>query len=639
MNAVIGMTGLLLDTELNSQQQDFTETIRVSGDSLLTLINEILDFSKLEAGEMELEVLDFDLGACVEEVVDLLAVPAHSKGIEIATLIEQNVPTYLRGDIARLRQVLMNLTGNAIKFTSVGEVVVHISLLSETSTAATILFSINDTGIGIPIDAQQKLFQPFTQVDASTTRKYGGTGLGLAICKQLVELMAGTIGVESQVEVGSKFWFTVSFEKQLHPVIQQSVRSTPNLLSGRKLLVVDDNATNRKIVRLQVSSWGIQVDEAESAATALTALQTAVSQEQPYDLAILDMQMPEMDGEMLAQQIKANPSLLEIRLIMMTSLNQRKTQRSLGLGFSAYLVKPIKQSRLFDCLMEVMTQDGSETHLSHQASSSSLTKNLDSSSSPRSFEQPKLKILLAEDSLINQKVALNQLKNLGYEADVAANGQEVLELTEKISYDLILMDCQMPILDGYDTTQKIRSLEGETRHTVIIALTANAMKEDRERCLAAGMDDYLSKPVSKQALSCKLAHWSQKTHSIENSSTSKQKSLSLTDSLIDWGYLHQISNDDQAFERELLHLFIETIPRHLEKIQTAIAASDFPTIKQEAHFIKGSSANVGAIEVEASALSLDEQAKLGELQTTTTSLITLIAAFNRVQMLIKFNYS
>lgn len=641
MNAVIGMTGLLLDTPLNPQQQDFAETIRISGDNLLTLINEILDFSKLEAGEMELEVLDFDLGTCVEEIADLLAVPAYNKGIEIATLIEQNVPKFLRGDMARLRQVLMNLIGNAIKFTSVGEVVIHVTLLSETSTTAAISFSVNDTGMGIAIDAQKKLFQPFTQVDASTTRKYGGTGLGLAICKQLIELMSGTIGLESQVGVGSKFWFTVTFEKQLHSVSTDPVQPNSNALSGLRLLVVDDSATNRKIIRHQVAPWGIQVDEAESSVAALAALQTAIHQNQPYDLAILDMQMPDVDGEMLAQQIRANSLLTELCLIMMTSLNQRgDMQHFLNLGFSAYLVKPIKQSRLFDCLMEVMSRSTIEFNAEKPLTLQSTSHACTTSNSLLTSTKSKLKILLADDSLINQKVALNQLKNLGYEADVAANGQEILALIEKISYDLVLMDCQMPILDGYDTTKKIRALEGQNKHTVIIALTANAMKEDRERCLAAGMDDYLSKPVSKQELLNKLEHWSQMiccqaNRADQNLFGEKHLSMVSSNSIIDWSYLHQVSGHDQAFELELLQMYVETIPSYLEAIQAAIAANDAQTVEREAHFIKGSSANLGAIAVERLASTLEQQARLGDLQGAADLLAELTTVFNRIQTLIQ----
>jgi signal transduction histidine kinase/CheY-like chemotaxis protein len=617
MNAVLGMTGLLLDTELDQQQQDFAETIRVSGDALLTLINEILDFSKLEVGEMELEILDFDLGLCVEEVAELLSTSAHVKRLEIATLIEQQVPNYLRGDYSRLRQILTNLVSNAIKFTTVGEVVVRVSLQVETLNTATILFSVQDTGIGIAAESQNRLFQPFCQVDASTTRKYGGTGLGLAICRQLVELMGGAIGVNSAEGEGSEFWFTITFEKQASQAV--SICTIPEL-HGLKLLVVDDNATNRKIVYHQVSAWGMQVDQAESAASALQILRQQSGLGTPYDIAILDMQMPEIDGEMLGRQIKADPLLANIPLVMMTSMYQQGgIKQLLDQGFSAYLVKPVRQSRLFDCLMNVVQKRLIE--------SQSTLKSQPEQGQPRDhgayslkglttapIETQKLKILLAEDSMINQKVALNQLKNLGYAADVASNGEEVLKLLAKIRYDLILMDCQMPVLDGYETTRAIR-LQND-HQPIIIALTANALVEDRSRCLAIGMDDYLSKPVRKEDLFLKLAHWSQVLTPVAQSQAIapthiEVKPLPVPENSpqtpIDWDYLHQISNYDTAFEQELLQTLLETLPSHIEELKLKVRAQDLEGIAQEAHYIKGCSASVGAKAIEQAATQLERQ--------------------------------
>jgi hypothetical protein len=413
MNAVLGMTGLLLETPLNPEQQDFVETIRLSGDALLTLINEILDLSKLEAGEMALEILDFDLATCIEEVLELLAPQAHAKGLEIAALVSANVPTHLQGDAGRLRQILMNLAGNAIKFTSAGEVIVQAELESETPTTATIRLAVIDTGIGIPGESISKLFAPFTQVDASTTRKYGGTGLGLAICKQLVTLMEGEIGIESQIGQGSKFWFTIPLTKQL-----SHVASLPDVsdLIGRRLLVVDDNATNRKVIRHQAIRWGIQVDEADSAAAALSALQEAWQQGKSYDLVFIDMQMPETDGMMLGEKIKANSALADIPLIMLTSTNQRnEVHQALEIGFAAYLVKPVKASRLLDTMMTILgTQHEKEENFPTQ-------QPLPITNYPLPIAH-KLRILVAEDNVVNQKVALKQLKSLGYDADIAFSG-------------------------------------------------------------------------------------------------------------------------------------------------------------------------------------------------------------------------
>jgi PAS domain S-box-containing protein len=502
MNAVLGMTGLLLETPLNPEQQDFMETVRSSGDALLSLINEILDLSKLEAGEMTLETLNFNLSTCIQEVIELLAPQAHHKGLEIAAFIPANVPIHIQGDVSRLRQVIMNLMGNAIKFTSAGEVVVQIKLISENHHTATIKFAIIDTGIGINAEDKNKLFQPFTQVDASITRKYGGTGLGLAICQQLVTLMGGKIVIESEIGKGSKFWFEIPFTKQSESVSQNQ---DYQILDQRRVLVIDDNATNRKILHHQAIRWGMQVDEADSAIKGLTALQTAAEQQKPYDIAIIDMQMPDVDGMTLGIQIKENPAIANVPLIMLTSTNQRdEVKRSLDIGFASYLVKPVKASRLLDAIINILDNkskiNNSRISLKEQPVITSNNKS-------------KLKLLLAEDNLVNQKVFIKQLQTLGYHADVVANGQEVLELLDKIPYDLIFMDCQMPILDGLETTREIRRLPltsfAKHQQPVVIAITANAMKEDQQICLDAGMNDYLSKPVAKNKLATMLELWSQ----------------------------------------------------------------------------------------------------------------------------------
>nr|WP_051035360.1 GAF domain-containing protein [Crinalium epipsammum] len=515
MNAVLGMTGLLLETPLNPEQRDFVETVRISGDALLTLINEILDFSKLEAGEMDIEILDFDLATTVEDVIELLAPQAHSKGLEIAALINSNVPTRLRGDAGRLRQILTNLIGNAIKFTAQGEVVIKVFRETESLDTATIRFAIADSGIGITPEQQSKLFSPFTQVDASTSRKYGGTGLGLAICKQLVNLMGGEIGVESELGQGSSFWFTILFHKQSQPYPPE-IKDVS--LIGKRVLVVDDNATNRKVVQHQASRWQMIIDEADSADSAIAAIQTAYDQHQPYDVVLVDMQMPKIDGLTLGEKIKAHSNWADLPLIMLTSTNQRyEVKKALSVGFAAYLVKPVKPSKLLDTIMNVLgTQPGgSKTNVidSEQVASFQQPKHLDTAATTSAPELRKIKLLLAEDNLINQKVAIKQLKNLGYEADVAANGEEVLHLLEKVPYDLVLMDCQMPIMDGYTATMEIlqrpENWFASGRRPVVVAMTANALKEDLQKCLDAGMNDYMSKPASKDKLAGMLEKWSQ----------------------------------------------------------------------------------------------------------------------------------
>ena len=636
MNAVLGMTGLLLDTPLTPEQQDFAETIRVSGDALLYLINEILDLSKLEAGEMMLETLDFDLSICVEEVLELLAPQAHHKGLEIAALIHRNVPTHLQGDANRLRQVLMNLIGNAIKFTNTGEVIVRAEFQSENDTTATIKFSITDTGIGMASQDQSQLFQPFTQVDASITRKYGGTGLGLSICKQLVNLMGGEIGVKSQTGKGSEFWFELPFTKQPQSVSQNQEHE---LLNQRRLLVVDDNVTNRKIIYHQATRWGMHVDEASCATTALQALQQGVEQGVPYNIAVIDMQMPEIDGMTLGIQIKANSAIADTPLIMLTSTNQRdEIQRALNIGFTSFLVKPVKPSRLLDTIMNILESQGkldnSQFDQIEQPSVPIQAQPIDDST------KPKLKLLLAEDNLVNQKVIVKQLQNLGYKADVVANGQEVLQVLAKIPYELIFMDYQMPILDGLETTREIRRRSASSfashRQPVVIALTANAMKKDQQNCIDAGMDDYLSKPVNKKDLAAVLEHWSQiiitsQAAIIPDPTSEDSQERNFLKLPIDWEQLHELSEKNTEFELELLQIFQEDSQGHLESTKAAIATQDFEQIARESHHLKGSSGNIGAKIMQ----QLAEKLELLSLKHEIAGMVDLIAELeefiNRIQ--------
>ncbi|MBC6431029.1 response regulator [Nostoc sp. HG1] len=638
MNAVLGMTGLVLDTSLDAEQRDFIETIRSSGDDLLSLINEILDLSKLEAGQMALETLDFDLSTCVEEVVELLAPSAHKKGLEIAALIDHNVPTHLKGDAGRLRQILMNLISNAIKFTSAGEVLVQAELRSLSSTTATIHFDITDTGLGISPEDQRKLFTPFTQVDASTTRKYGGTGLGLAICKQLVTLMGGVIGIESQMGKGSKFWFEVLFTKQVEPVLPKCERG---LLRDRRLLVVDNNTTNYKIIYHQATHWGMQVDYADSIAVALKAIQETGEQGKSYHVALVDMQIPQINGMTIGEQIKANSAIAEIPLIMLTSSNQRdEVQQALKIGFGAYLVKPIKPSRLLDTIITIFKTHPESEQVARdwklkatEEIPSTETSGILTSSSPNPSTKFKLRILLAEDNLVNQKVALKQLQNLGYKADVVANGKEVLQLLEKIPYDLILMDCQMPILDGLETTKEIHRWEESSfalrRRPVVIAMTANAMKQDEEMCLNAGMDDYLSKPVFKEKLAATLEHWTGVIISQQEAVVYEQTVS--TDLAIDWEHLHQISGNDTEFEFNLLQVCVEDITPRLEIIKAAIASDDFEQIARETHQLKGASTNIGATAIYLAADKLERLAYHQDLRHTTNLILELEEFVNRIQ--------
>jgi len=499
LNGVIGMTGLLLDTNLSKEQKDYAETARASGEALLSVINDILDFSKIEAQKVELEVVDFNLRAAVEETVDLVAHKADQQNIELVFLINHDMPLLLRGDPGRLRQILLNLLTNAIKFTSKGEVVLSVELERENDNDCTARFEVTDTGEGIPESRIDHLFDPFTQVDASTTRKYGGSGLGLAICKELCSMMNGKIGVSSEVGKGSTFWFTVDLLKQDSMNLKEQDLPIVSMekLEGLKVLVVDDNATNRRVSGHHLRNWKCSVDEAESGSAALHKLSIAAQNNDPYKLVIMDYQMPGMDGEMLARCIRSDPRISSALLMMCTSISRRgDTQRMKSEGFAGYLVKPVKPVQLLDSIALVLGSSNSNVDPQKRPL---ITREISNRSISRA------RILVVEDNLVNQKVAVRMLQKDGCRCDVAANGREALDATMNISYDLVLMDCQMPIMDGYAATRQIR-LAGK-RQLPIIAMTANAMEGDRQRCLDAGMDDFITKPVKKDILLTRVHAW------------------------------------------------------------------------------------------------------------------------------------
>jgi two-component system, sensor histidine kinase and response regulator len=497
MNGVIGMTGLLLDTELTAMQREYAETIRRSGEGLLAIINDILDFSKIEAGKVELEQIDFELHVTVEDVLELLAERAYGKGLELAYLPEANLPSWTGGDPGRLRQILTNLAGNAVKFTQRGEIVVRSRVVEETDHDALIRFAITDTGIGIGPEARERLFQSFSQADSSTTRRYGGTGLGLAISKRLVEMMGGTIGVDSTLGAGSTFWFTARLAKRPAPPA-----AVPTELAGLqrlRVLAVDDNATNRALIAAQLGAWGIHVDCEAGGAGAAERLRRGQRDGQPYHVAILGHHPPEMDGLSLARAIKSDPALTEVALVRLTSLRERGgADDAQPAGFSAVLLKPIRQSQLYECLTSAL----------NRKTEPSPARPLARPTPGDADGRVRVKVLVAEDNAVNQKVAVGMLEKLGCRVDVVANGLEAVEATARIPYQCVFMDCQMPEMDGYEATAVIRQREAQTGgHVPIIAMTANAMETDRERCLAAGMDDYVSKPVRLKELGATLQKW------------------------------------------------------------------------------------------------------------------------------------
>jgi len=496
LNGVIGMTGLLLDTPLSDEQRQFAEIVRASGESLLTLINDILDFSKIEARKLELEVLRFDVRSMMEETMEILASQADAKNLELVGLIDPAVPTYVCGDPSRVRQIVLNLAGNAVKFTQQGEVTVRVSVEAQDPAHVVLRFRVSDTGIGIPADRVDRLFLPFSQVDSSTTRQYGGTGLGLAISRQLTELMGGQIGVESTPGAGSSFWFTVVLRKTAEDAPQ---RVAPRGLATTHVLVVDDHETNRLLVRTLLNQWRCRNAEAADGPEALQLLRAAAASGDRFDLVVTDMQMPQMDGAMLASTIKADAALAPTPIILLTSLGHHLDDASQRL-FAGRLTKPVRQAQLYEALQQALNfrdpaiaMDPAGTGNNAKAATRRLHR-----------------VLLAEDNSVNQKVALALLKKLGYTAEAVGNGEEAIAALTTIPYDLVLMDCEMPVLDGFAATARIRGgVEPVLNPQVpVIALTAHAGQGDRDRCLAAGMNDYVAKPVQLATLAAVLERWS-----------------------------------------------------------------------------------------------------------------------------------
>lgn len=497
MNGVIGMLELALDTPLNEEQEDYLKTSLESAESLLALLNDILDLSKIEAHKLDLEMIDFNLYSTVEAVSHILAQRAQVKNLELACYIQPDVPAYLRGDPGRLRQVLVNLVGNAIKFTSQGEVLMRTELIHEDNSHALIRFEVKDSGIGIAPEHHNLLFQSFSQADVSNTRKYGGTGLGLAISKQLVELMGGEIDFESEPGKGSRFWFTAVFEKQEKP--SETVVAMPADLQNLHVLIVDDNSTNRTVLTKLVSGFGCRVEATDSGQAGIELLHDAFERNDPFQVLLLDMQMPEQDGQQTAQLIKTDSDLQSLKILILTSIGQRgDANRFAEMGCDGYLLKPIKQSQLFEALLAVVGK----------AIAASPTKpKLITRHTISEQQRERPPILLADDNSVNRKLVTTLLEKAGYKVDSVETGLQAIEAVQQKRYGLVLMDGQMPEMDGFEATQQIRNLENDARTTPIIAMTAHAMKGDRERCLEAGMDDYIPKPLEPDALFALIEKW------------------------------------------------------------------------------------------------------------------------------------
>lgn len=613
MNAIMGMSGLLLTTELSDTQRDFAETIRESSDALLMIINDILDFSKIEAGRLELECQAFVLRDCIDSALDLLAYRAAEKGLELACLIEANVPQMLLGDVTRLRQVLVNLLSNAVKFTARGEVVLQVKSRPVAARRHELHLAVSDTGIGIPPGRMDRLFRPFSQVDASTTRRYGGTGLGLTISRRLVDLMGGRMWVESREGEGSTFHFTIVTE-----ATEPEPRAEQAEITGKRVLIVDDNATNRKVLTLQAESWGMLP---RSTGSPIEALEW-IRQREPFDVALLDMQMPDMDGQALAAEIRRERDGNSLPLIMLTSLGPQEPLPGPG-GFAANLIKPIKPSGLFDVLITV---------LSGQDVRRRVVKPEAPAVDGRLGELLPLRILLAEDNTVNQKVALLNLERMGYRADVASNGLEVLEALERQRYDVVLMDVQMPNMDGLEATRQIRGRFPPDRQPRIVAVTANALQGDREMCLEAGMDDYVSKPIQVKELQAALGRCAAEAPQQGTFSGQAYSSEPLTD-VIDHAALEELRQlegaDGPDVLGELLSLFRAETVALLAALREAAAHADGDAMRRAAHSLKGCSANLGARRLAELSARLETLGRQGDTGTAGPAIDQVEEEFER----------
>jgi len=654
MNGVIGMLELALDTPLTSEQQDYLQTSLKSAEALLSLLNDILDFSKIEAGKLDLEAINFNLRTTIEDVGYTLARRAQDKGIELVCLVHPDLTHTLRGDAGRLRQILINLTGNAIKFTHQGEIVIRAELLEETETTTRIHFSVQDTGIGIPQERQAAVFDRFTQADGSTTRKYGGTGLGLAISRQLVEAMNGVIGLKSEPGVGSDFWFEIPFEKIFTEAVVQPKSAAEDVdLHFARILGVDDNQTNRTVLSRMVEGFGCRIDTAASGARGIEMLHQAIRSGDPYHVVLLDMQMPGMDGEQTARAIKSDPLVKDVKVVILTSMGKRgDASRLEALGCSGYLLKPVKQQMLYEALLAVLNrkeEDNSGIVTRHVISEKRATGR---------------RVLLAEDNAINQKIAVAMLQKGGYSVDVAETGKEAFDKAVSNGYSAILMDVQMPEMDGYEATHHIRDWEsGRNRHIPIIAMTAYAMKGDRERCIEAGMDDYVTKPIESRIVYNVLERWMESLAALEEPkpvtlddanfvlndmgdglfgeepSTASFRAEELEPLFepplppeipVDLEAALYLFDNDRKFMTEMTMDFQSHLPGRITEIRSAFADGDINRLYRHAHTLKGISMNFKALYLSELAAMLEQLCKHEKLSNAPALIEMLEVETTRV---------
>jgi PAS domain S-box-containing protein len=625
LNGVIGMADILMDTELTTEQSRYVRTVRRSGDALMEIISDILDFSKLEAGRLELETLEFDLCALLEDLADIVAVKAHEKGVELICDVDDGVPCMLRGDAGRLRQILFNLIGNAVKFTAAGEVAVHVTLENEEESEATLRLSVVDTGIGIPAGRIQDLFDSFTQLDASTTRRFGGTGLGLAISKRLCEMMGGTLDATSKEGEGSTFWFTAVFEKQ--SVVTSPVLRFSDKVRGKRVLIVDQNDTSRQVLGKELTAAGCLCVECGETGAALSKLRDGLESGESFDLVLLDVKMAAADGEPLAASIRADDRMRGIPLVVMVASGTRgDANRFREAGFAGFLTKPVRHGLLLDCIAAVL---GARENGRGWESAPMVTRHNIAESRRRGA-----RLLLVEDSPTNQDVALTLLSRMGYTVDAVPDGQEALKALEGADYDAVLMDIQMPRMDGYEATRRIRNPDSTVRnpHVPVIAMTAHALPEDREQCMACGMNGYISKPFRAEVLAGMLQR--------ALSGTLPSGACGLAEPV------EAVSRERQAFDRDgllgricddetimarIVRSFLRECPERLANLARAFERGDSAEVQHEAHALKGASATAGALGLREAALRLERAGKGGDTGQTAQLMAEVVAEFERAE--------
>ncbi|MBL8269309.1 response regulator [Steroidobacter sp.] len=619
MNGIIGMTGLLLDTGMDRVQRDYAETIRASADSLLTILNDILDFSKIEAGKLDIENIELDMRSNVDDVGSIMAFQAAAKSLELVVNVRPEVPERVLGDPQRIRQCLLNLVGNAIKFTQSGEVVLEVCLLGRQNGRALVHFEVRDTGIGIPQESLDKLFQPFIQADSSTTRRFGGTGLGLSIVRKLVEMMGGQTGAQSEVGQGSTFWFTLPLEEPAS-MIDTAPMAAP-LQQGRRILLVDDNETNRRVLSSQMVHAGYEVVTAAHANEALQALRSGHG---AFDAVVLDYQMPDMDGAMLGEQIMKSPDIAPTRLMLLTSLDRSgDMQRFADIGFSAYLTKPVRTRELLDCLNRALSREAEDWHMHSQPIITRGT--LVANEVKRVYSG---RVLLVEDNAINQRVARRFLERLGCEVHVVGDGKQAVDAYERNNYGFVLMDMQMPVMDGLEATRLIRQTEGDGRRTPIVALTANAMMGTLERCLEAGMDDYLTKPLDISRLQDVLDRFMSGSNADMEPTVIAPLSRHFDEALK--ARLQEVVGDDQEFAAELVGAFIMGGEEAILEMRAAVHRQDADQLARAAHKLKGAANNMHVDRLGLLTADVETRARAGGRNDWNEELRTISAEFERV---------